>query len=91
MGEEEFRRYLRRVRRAGSEAMKADLFRDFVRRVFPDTVFGSIGGFYPELEKCLKVSAGGRMIRGRADSLFGNLIMEFESELDERHLREAED
>jgi methylase of polypeptide subunit release factors len=82
--------YLSVVESAENEDTKADRFRDFVRRAFPEIDVGSIGGFYPELEKYVKYWGHGRLIKGRPDSLFGNLLIEFENVLDDRHLEEAE-
>ena len=72
-----------------SEATRADRFRDFVRRAFPNIEVDSLRGFYPELEKYLK--APGAAVRGRADSLFGSLLIEFESVLDVSHKSEAKE
>jgi SAM-dependent methyltransferase len=82
--------YLSVVESAENEDTKADRFRDFVRRAFPEIDVGSIGGFYPELEKYVKYWGHGRLIKGRPDSLFGNLVIEFENVLDDRHPEEAE-
>lgn len=82
--------YLSAIESAENEDTKADRFRDFVRRVFPEINVDSIGGFYPELEKYVRYRGHGRLIKGRPDSLFGNLIIEFENILDDRHLKEAE-
>ncbi|MDW7985795.1 MAG: N-6 DNA methylase [Nitrososphaerota archaeon] len=88
--EELLRWYLDAVRFAENEDTKADRFRDFIRRAFPEIDVGFLGGFYPDLEKYVKYIGHGRVVRGRPDSLFGNLIIEFEKTLDDKHLEEAE-
>ncbi|RLI40687.1 hypothetical protein DRO64_08635, partial [Candidatus Bathyarchaeota archaeon] len=86
-----FKWYLGAVRSAQNEDTKADRFRDFIRRAFPEIDVGHLGGYYPELEKYIKYSRRGRVIKGRPDSLFGSLVIEFERVLDDKHLREAQD
>ena len=81
--------YLGAVKAAENEDTKADRFRSFIRRAFPEIEVSHLGGYYPELEKFVKYSKRGRVIRGRPDSLFGSLIIEFEKELDSRRLEEA--
>ncbi|MEM4302893.1 MAG: N-6 DNA methylase, partial [Candidatus Caldarchaeum sp.] len=79
------REYLDAIRLVRSEAERADRFRDFVRKVFPDVEVGGIRGFYPGLERYLKTVGVGQVVRGRADALFGSLVVEFESVLDKAH------
>jgi hypothetical protein len=74
-----------------SEATRADRFRDFIREAFPKIEVGSLKGFYPELEKYLKTMGAGQVVKGRADSLFGNLVIEFEGTLDASHESEAKE
>lgn len=81
--------YIERVKEATNEATKADRFRDFIRRVFPKADVGSISGFYPDIDKFVKFAKAGFLVKGRPDSLFGNLIIEFEPELDEAHVKES--
>jgi methylase of polypeptide subunit release factors len=83
--------YIRSVEQADNEYTKADRFRDFIRKLFPDIGVGSLGGFYPELEKYVKYSGRGSFIAGKPDSLFGSLIIEFENVLDDRRRKEAEE
>ncbi len=82
--------YLVAVEGADNEITRADRFRDFIRKAFPNIDVGHLGGFYPELEKYVKYSGSGSLIRGKPDSLFGSLVIEFESVLDDRRLEEAE-
>ncbi|MEM4467103.1 MAG: N-6 DNA methylase [Nitrososphaerota archaeon] len=89
--EDLFRWYLEAVEAAPNEATKADRFVDFIRRVFHGVDVGPLGGYYPDLDRYVKYSGHGRIIRGKPDSLFGNLVIEFERALDERHLEEAVD
>lgn len=81
--------YIERVEAADKEATRADRFRDFIREVFPSTDVGALNGFYPELEHYMKMARPGYVVKGRADSLFGNLIIEFEPELDKAHIDES--
>jgi len=85
-----FTRYLSMVESTENEDTKADRFRDFIRRAFPEINFESLSGFYPEINKYVRYLGHGHLIRGKPDSLFGNLIIEFENVLDDRHLEEAE-
>jgi hypothetical protein len=85
-----FDEYKAEVAQATSESTKAFLFLEFVRKIF-----GSLNADYaermmPELEKFVKVNQGTVIIRGRIDALLGNLIIEFERELDEYGKEEAE-
>lgn len=86
-----FKWYLEAVEAAPNEDTKADRFRDFIRRAFPEVEIGPLGGYYPDLERYVRYSGCGRVIKGKPDSLFGSLVMEFEKILDERHLEEAVD
>ncbi|MCS7137451.1 MAG: hypothetical protein NZ941_03670, partial [Candidatus Caldarchaeum sp.] len=81
--------YLRGLGDVRDEASRADRFRDFIRKVFPDVEVGDVKGFFPELEKHVRVVGGGRVLRGKADALFGSLLLEFESFLDDEHKAEA--
>ncbi|MEM2173285.1 MAG: N-6 DNA methylase [Thermoproteota archaeon] len=93
MNLEEFARQLKRYVNSllgeRNEATRADRFRDFIRKTFPEVEVGSVRGYYPELEKYLKWVGVGQVVKGRADSLFGSLVLEFESILDESHEEEA--
>lgn len=77
------------LRNIEGEANRAERFRDFIRRVFPNVEVGGIRGFYPELERYLKAVGVGQVVRGRADALFGSLLLEFEPVLDEAHEKDA--
>ena len=81
--------YVNRVKDATNEATKADRFRDFIRQVFPEADVGSLQGFYPDIDKFVKFAKAGFLVRGRPDSLFGNLVIEFEPELDDAHMKES--
>jgi hypothetical protein len=86
-----FKDYVDGIQGIKSEATRADRFRDLIRQLFPDVSMSDIKGFYPELEKYLRTIGVGRVVRGRADALFGSLVFEFEPELDDRHTRESRD
>lgn len=68
---------------------KVDRYVDFIRKVFPEVNAGPLRGYYPVLDRYVKYSEHGTIIRGKSDSPFGNLIIEFEKVLDERRLEKA--
>lgn len=70
--EDLFRWYLEAVEAAPNEATKADRFVDFIRRVFHGVDVGPLGGYYPDLDRYVKYSGHGRIIKGK------NLILSLE-------------
>jgi len=95
LSQEEFAKaiddFVHKIRTIKGEASRADRFRDFVRKVFPQVEAGGVKGFFPELEKYIKIGDTGQVVRGRADALFGSLLLEFEPILDDAHVKEAKD
>jgi len=80
--------YLRNVRRAHSEPSKAFRFLSFVRDTFKDVNADYAEELWPELEKYVRHKHGTVLVKGYIDALLGNLIIEFESDLDKK-LEEA--
>ncbi len=82
------RQYLDEMQRAQSESARSQRFAMLLQQLF-DTQPGFIDGYVAGIEKYLKIRQKDRILRGRADELFGNLVIEFERNLDNRHLEEA--
>lgn len=83
--------YLAEVQGLNSEAAKSQRF-----TLLLNSLFGVQPGFIEEyldgIEKYLKVKEKDRILRGRADQLSGNLIIEFEKDLTpEAKIKEAEE
>lgn len=85
--------YSMKVSKANSEAAKAFLFLEFLRKAFNRLEVDYAETLDPVLEKSLKHVArkGDRtiMVRGRVDAFLGNLIIEFKKSLNDRSLSEA--
>lgn len=88
--EEKLIDYLSNVLKAVSEPSKTHLFLSFVRDVFKGVNVDYAERLYPQLEKRVRVYRGTVIVSGRIDVLLGNLIFEFESDLTETKLKEAE-
>ena len=88
---EELNKYLEYVKIQHTEASKAFYFLEFIRKVFPEVNRDRI----PYLEEYLRTEQGDAesivVIRGRADAVFGNLILEFKDELSENKLEIAKE
>ena len=78
-----FERYLRDIGRASTEAAKAFLFLEFARNAFREVDWDLLERLYPELERRI-TRRRGVGLRGRPDALLGNLIIEFEIDLDRK-------
>ena len=85
----QFEKYINDVTRANTEGAKAFLFLEFIRKVFG--VDAIIAKIIPELEKQVKFKENVVIVRGRADALLGNLIIEFKDKLTELKLEDAEE
>ena len=85
-----FDEYKAEVAQATSESTKAFLFLEFVRKIFGGLNADYAERMMPELEKFVRMEQGTVIIKGRIDALLGNLIIEFERELDEYGKEEAE-
>ena len=80
--------YLDDVSKANTESAKAHLFLEFVRQTFKDVNADCAENLFPDLEKYVRYRRGAVVVRGRIDAFLGNLIVEFERDLD-RKLQEA--
>lgn len=78
--EKRLRNYIVEVKQAKSEPDKAFLFLELCRRIFEDIDIGKPHVLYPKLERNIK-SEKTILIRGRPDAILGNVIVEFEIDL----------
>ena len=92
--EETFVNYLSDISKANTEAAKAYLFLEFLRKTFKSLDVDYAEQLYPDLERNLKQTSTRQgktlAIRGRVDAFLGNLIIEFKKSLNDRSLVEAE-
>lgn len=88
---ERLERYLKDTKEAHTEASKAFLFLEFIRDVFSDADIKQMHNLFPYLEKYLKKKEGILAVKGRADALLGNLIIEFKDELTQQKLDNAKE
>ena len=82
-------KYLYEISRAGSEAGRAFHFLEFVRGVYKEVDMEYLERLHPDLERHIKLKNKTLMVRGRVDAFLGNLIIEFEQNLDVAKLEEA--
>jgi len=82
-------KYLYDISRAGSEAGRAFHFLEFVRGIYKEVDMEYLERLHPDLEKHIKLKNKTLMVRGRVDAFLGNLIIEFEQNLDVGKLEEA--
>jgi hypothetical protein len=71
---------------ANHESTKTFLFLEFMRTIFEEIEKGDVKAnlphnLYPDLERSIK-SNNVVLVRGRIDALLGNLIIEFENNLE---------
>jgi len=83
-------KYISETSTSTGEATKAYFFLEFIRDVFKDVTSDKPHKLYPKLEKSIK-SEKTILIKGRADAIIGNLIIEFEKNLKERKIIESEE
>jgi len=81
--------YLAEAKSVHTEASKAYLFLNFIKDVFSGIDAEYSYQFFPYLEQYLSHKKGTLGIKGRADALLGNLIIEFKDELTQRKLDAA--
>jgi len=81
--------YLESVKSLSSELAKSHRF-----LLFLNDLFGLQPGFIKDyvsgIEKYIKVKQKDRILKGRVDDLFGNLIIEFERDLDKKEIEAKE-
>ncbi|MBW1738347.1 MAG: hypothetical protein JRJ69_12545 [Deltaproteobacteria bacterium] len=73
---ETLEKYLIDVSSVHTEASKAHYFLMFIRDTFSGTDIQYSYQLFPSLEQYLKIKEGTLGLRGRADALLGNLIIE---------------
>ncbi len=89
---EAFRRYLDEVRALTTEAPRSQRFALFLQELLGEVSPGFLEDYARGAEKVLRHRHTTRVLRGRADQLFGNVVLEFEADLQRREKRrEAEE
>lgn len=73
-----------------SESARSHRFSLLLQQLF-GVQTGFIEDYVTGIEKFLKTRQKDRVLKGRVDELFGNLVIEFERILDDEHLQEAQD
>lgn len=87
---EDFKQYLRLIAQQNNEAAKALAFSHFLTDWFSNAKPFLLENYLKGIEKSLKKKEHSLVLRGRIDALFGNVIIEFESDLTSKaKLREA--
>lgn len=84
-----FERYLQNVRRVTAEANKSFFFIQLVQNAFKAKI-DYLEKVFPQIEKFVKFKGKVVVSRGRIDSLLGNVLIEFESDVKKKK-KEAED
>lgn len=82
--------YLASVQSQQSESAKSHRFVGLLNDLFGLQQPGFIEDYVAGIEKYVKVKHKDRILRGRVDNLFGNLVIEFERDLNKTR-REAEE
>ncbi|MEM2260616.1 MAG: N-6 DNA methylase [Candidatus Methanomethylicaceae archaeon] len=88
--EKELLNYVQKVKEVSSERAKTHLFLILMEKIFPGLNIGYIEGLFPEIEKYVSFKTKTIIARGKIDSLLGNVIIEFESDI-KRMKRRAEE
>jgi len=83
--------YKSQIKDVHTENSKAFLFLEFIRDVFSKADINYLRDFFPYLEKYLRNKEGTLAVKGRADALLGNLIIEFKDELTQQKLASAKE
>ncbi len=83
------KRYIQEVEHQQTESARATRFAILTQELFgvePNFIDNYVSG----IEKYIKIPKKDRILRGRVDNLFGNLVIEFERNIP-KHLEEAEE
>jgi len=83
--------YLAEIEKVHTEASKAHYFLIFIRDIFSGIDAKYSYQLFPYLENYLKNKKGTISIKGRADALLGNIIIEFKDELTKGKLKTAKE
>ena len=83
--------YIDDINKTHTEASKTFYFLEFIRKIFSSAEIDRTHVLFPILEKFLKKEEKERTltIKGRADALLGNIIIEFKTDLEEDKLSTA--
>lgn len=76
-----FKEYIEQIKTQNTEAAKAQRFLILLRDVFGDVNAGFVEDYLHGVEKYVSVKQKDIILRGRIDTLYGNLIIEFEKDL----------
>ncbi|MEW6409065.1 MAG: N-6 DNA methylase [Nitrospirota bacterium] len=76
-----FKEYIEQITQLNTESAKAQRFLILLKDVFGDVNAGFIEDYLHGVEKYVSVKQKDIILRGRIDTLYGNLIIEFENDL----------
>lgn len=84
--------YLQEIKKQHTEPSRAFLFLEFIRAVFSKVNVGN-ASLLPYLERYLKTEEKDKtvVVKGRADAILGNLILEFKTELNQDTILKSEE
>jgi hypothetical protein len=85
---QQFKEYIQQASQLNTESAKAQRFLILFKDVFGDVNAGFIEDYLHGVEKYISVKKKDIILRGRIDTLFGNLVIEFERDL-RRNLEES--
>lgn len=89
---ERFEQYKIQIVQQNKEAARAAAFFQLLHEWFSKSIPSLLDDYLKGIEKTVKVTEGSYVMRGEIDALFGNLIIEFESDLTSKSkLREAKE
>ncbi len=84
-----FKEYIEQISTQNTESAKAQRFLIFLKDTFGDVNAGFVEDYLHGVEKYVSVKQKDIILRGRIDTLYGNLIIEFEKDL-RKTLNEAQ-
>lgn len=76
-----FKKYIEQISRLNTESAKAQRFLILLKDVFGDVNAGFVEDYLHGVEKYISVKQKDIIFRGRIDTLYGNLVIEFEKDL----------
>lgn len=78
---QKFKEYIDQISQLNNEAAKAQRFLIFLKDIFGDVNAGFIEDYLQGVEKYVSVKNKDILLKGRIDTLYGNLVIEFEKDL----------
>lgn len=78
---QKFKEYIEQISQLNTESAKAQRFLMFLKDVFGDVNAGFVEDYLHGVEKYISVRQKDIILRGRIDTLYGNLVIEFEKDL----------